>query len=135
MTRPLQILKMMAVCKTMTAERASTACGCDLRAAQNTLGFMVDRGFIEVESKSKRFRAATYRITPAGVERSTFTPKVKGETKGQRAARREKWEHSTDAALDALDRDRAAEQARDAVAVAMRRGVPNSVFALGEMHA
>uniref|UniRef100_C5CJN3 MarR family transcriptional regulator n=1 Tax=Variovorax paradoxus (strain S110) TaxID=543728 RepID=C5CJN3_VARPS len=133
MTRPLQILKMMAVCKTMTAERASTACGCDLRAAQNTLGFMVDRGFIEVESKPKRFRAATYRITPAGVQRSTFTPKVPGETGSQRAARRERWALSTDAALDALDRDRAAEQAREAVAIAMRREVPNSVFALGSM--
>lgn len=133
MTRPLQILKMMAVCETMTAERASVACGCDLHAAQNTLCFMVDRGYIAVDTKSKRFLAATYRITPLGVQRSTFTPKVKGETKGQRAARLERWARSTDAALDALDRDRATEQAREAVAVAMRRGVPNSVFALGGM--
>jgi hypothetical protein len=124
---------MMAVCETMTAERASVACKCDLHAAQNTLCFMVARGYIAVEAKSKRFLAATYRITPLGVERSTFVPKVKGETKGQRAARRTKWEHSTDAALDALDRDRAVEQAREAVAIAMRREVPNSVFALGGM--
>lgn len=133
MTRALDILKLMTDGEMMTSARASAACGCELKAAQNTLWFLSVSKFVVVETRAGFARMAEYRITPLGVKRSKFQPKVNGETESERSARQERTERLEEAALDALDRQRAQQEARAAVFMASSGAIANSVFALGSM--
>lgn len=133
MTQTLDILNLMTDGELMTSARASTALGCETKSAQNTLWFLAEKKFVTVESRCTRTKMAEYRITLAGMKRAKFQPKVNNETHAERKARHERSEHLTEAALDALFKERARKEAREAVAAAIRRVVPNSVFALGSM--
>jgi len=132
-TQTLDILNLMTDGELMTSARASAAIGCATKSAQNTLWFLTEKKFVTVESRCPRTKMAEYRITAAGMKRAKFQPKISTETLQERKARQDRTEQITEAALDALDRQRAQREAMGAVDMAMQGVIPNSVWSLGSM--